>query len=124
MTLTEQWKKGELKTGDYYVKPRNGQVFVYHINHSVKHIYHNHAGEIKEVLAPVPSYEEWKQLHKFLEEFNALEVAKENAKLKELILQIRNRQSLIREYLSDCKLGNAWDLLYQTENEIDNAIGE
>lgn len=83
MTLTEQWKKGELPTGDYYVKPKNGQVFVYHINHSVKHIYHNHAGEIKEVLAPVPSYEEWQQLHKFLEEFNALEVAKENEQLKE-----------------------------------------
>lgn len=47
-----------------------------------------------------------------------------NQQLKELLLQIRNRQSLIREYLSDCKLGNAWDLLYQTENEIDNAIGE
>ena len=45
-------------------------------------------------------------------------------RLKELLLQIHNRQSLIREYLSDCKLGNAWDLLYQTENEIDNAIGE
>lgn len=48
----------------------------------------------------------------------------ENQQLKELLLQIRNRQSLIREYLSDCKLGNAWDLLYQTENEVDNAIGE
>lgn len=64
------------------------------------------------------------QLHKFLEEFNALEVARENQQFKELLLKIRNRQSLIREYLSDCKLGNAWDLLYQTENEIDNALGE
>ena len=53
-----------------------------------------------------------------------LVVIEENQQLKELLLQIRNRQSLIREYLSDCKLGNAWDLLYQTENEIDNAIGE
>ena len=42
----------------------------------------------------------------------------ENQQLKELLSKIRNRQSLIREYLSDCKLGNAWDLLYQTENEI------
>jgi hypothetical protein len=73
---------------------------------------------------PVPSYEEWQQLHKFLEEFNALDVAKENQQLKEMLSQIRNRQSLIREYLSGCKLGSAWDLLYQTENEIDNAIGE
>ena len=40
---------------------------------------------VEEVLAPVPSYEEWKQLHKFLEEFNALEVAKENQQLKELL---------------------------------------
>jgi hypothetical protein len=87
--LTEQWKKGELPTGDYYVKPKNGQVFVYHINHSVKHIYHNHAGEIKEVLAPVPSYEEWQQMKAFCEEFNALKVAEENQQLKELLIECR-----------------------------------
>lgn len=122
--LTEQWKKGELPTGDYYVKPKNGQVFVYHINHSVKHIYHNHAGEIKEVLAPVPTLNEWQQLHKFLEEFNALEIAKENKKLKELLKECDNELKILRmlslpmaskEALSECD-----DLL----SKIDNTIGE
>ena len=57
-------------------------------------------------------------------EVYAKKITEENQQLKELLSQIRNRQSLIREYLSGCKLGSAWDLLYQTENEIDNAIGE
>lgn len=82
--------------------------------------------DISEVLAPVPSYEEWQakdsQIDYLQQKVSVLE--SENQQLKELLLQIHNRQSLIREYLSDCKLGNAWDLFYQTENEIDNAIGE
>ena len=33
----------------------------------------------------VPSYEEWQQLHKIIEEFNALDVVKENQQLKALL---------------------------------------
>ena len=133
MTLTEQWKKGKLPYGYYYIKTiSGGEVIDRYYRDCTDYdlceygdVWENRfEDEIIEVLAPVPSYEEWNQLHKFLEEFNALDVAEENQQLKELLLQIRNRQSLIREYLSDCKLGNAWDLLYQTENEIDNVIGE
>ena len=124
MTLTEQWKKGELPTGDYYVKPKNGQVFVYHINHSVKHIYHNHAGEIKEVLAPVPSYEEWKQLHKFLEEFNALDVAKENQQLKELLKECQQSFRGIRVQIEEFEYSMARKTAQIAIDEIDNAIGE
>jgi hypothetical protein len=152
--LTEQWKKGELPYGYYYIKTiSGGEVIDRYYRDCTDYdlceygdVWENRfEDEIKEVLAPVPSYVEWNQLKKFLEEFNALDVAKENkllkednrifeekihnsylkiGHLKELLSQIRNKQSLIREYLSDCKLGSAWDLLYQTENEIDNAIGE
>lgn len=66
--------------------------------------------ELEEVLAPVPSYEEYsrlewyagcgpdrivelnkenRQLRKWCEEFNTLDVAKENAKLKELLKECR-----------------------------------
>lgn len=99
--LTEQWKKGELPDGFYYVE-EDGKIF---ISICRKHYLLQVLQDCK-VLAPVPSYDEWQQLvqdysdkhdkylrlsqtnaqlHKFLEEFNALEVAKENQLLKELL---------------------------------------
>lgn len=119
--LTEQWKKGELETGDYYVKPRNGQVFVYHINHSVKHIYHNHAGEIKEVLAPVPSYEEY------------LESESHCAVYSEVNKWLKQENKQLRQLLKECKDIIEWyktDTGYvdlPTENiltRINAALGE
>lgn len=90
MTLTEQWKKGELGNGEYFVLTNLGIEKIEYIKE------HNGFGFdetewVEEVLAPVPSYEEWKQLHKFLEEFNALDVAEENKKLKEMLYKCREK---------------------------------
>lgn len=64
------------------------------------------AGGVDSVLTPVPSYEEWQakleenaQLKKWCEEFNALEVAKENTKLKELL---KGAKEIIEWYKADC----------------------
>ena len=109
MTLTEKWEKGELKDGYYYAE-EGGEELIIHIqgkNGSVMGDDFNlEATDWIKPIAPVPSYEEWvylhkarndaheivesltqenKQLHKFLEEFNALDVAKENQQLKELL---------------------------------------
>ena len=106
MTLTEQWKKGELEQGYYYMQLPNGNVRI--ITDS---LITNCDGF--SILAPVPSYDVWqklidtndtifrqikdinsenyelekenKQLRKWCEEFNTLEVAKENQQLKELL---------------------------------------
>ena len=67
-----------------------------------------------EVLAPIPSYEEWKQLRKFLEEFNALDVAKENQQLKELLWSC---QAYFNNQLND-------NWAKSIVMDIDNAIGE
>ena len=80
--LTEQWKKGGLPNGWYYVRLIRGE---YRID-----LYINGKNEwidclddiIDTVVCEVPSYEEWQQLKKWCEEFNALEVAKENTELK------------------------------------------
>lgn len=64
---------------------------------------------------PVPSYEEWQQLIKFLEEFNALEVAQENKQLKELLKECR-------VYVENCEQFNAYD--FEMLKTIDNALGE
>ena len=83
-TLTEQWKKGELENDWYYIRTTNGIEKWEYIKQSHGFGYYE-TEWVLEVLAPVPSYEEYQQLRKFLEEFNALEVVKENEQLKLII---------------------------------------
>lgn len=91
MTLTEQWKKGELEVGEYYLRYKDGTIDREYYDYAnvydlmVEKGFSTESCDISEVLAPVPSYEEWKQLRKFCEEFNALDVVKENQQLKTLL---------------------------------------
>ena len=80
--LTEQWKKGKIKKAKYWVKYRNGNIDIWELSEGIPI---ESKPEIIEVLAPVLSFEEWQQMKAFCEEFNALEVAEENQKLKELL---------------------------------------
>lgn len=115
MTLTEQWKKGELEEGYYYVKSDWSDGV------DIRYV-HNGVDDWREITAPVPSYEEWKQLHKFLEEFNALDVAKENQQLKELL-------KYCHYYIINTPVYPQGDDAKQVEihklsDQITNAIGE
>lgn len=59
-TLTEQWKKGTLKYGEYYIKHVDGRVLTDWFNgHEFRGLYKI---DIEEVLAPVPSYDEYNEL--------------------------------------------------------------
>jgi hypothetical protein len=78
--LTEQWKKGELEEGFYYVKcPWSDEIEVRYV--------HNGTDEYECIVAPVPSYEEFDNIIKCYlcahEKANRFE--KENQKLKENI---------------------------------------
>ena len=57
--LTEKWEAGELEAGShYYVKTHLGNILIDVIDFTIP----NHNGflhDVKEVLAPVPSFEEW-----------------------------------------------------------------
>lgn len=110
--LTEQWEKGELPLGMYYVKTPFGVEI--HSDYSLYRYKLTRDVDSIEVLAPVPSYEEWKQLHKFLEEFNALDVAKENKKIKELLKECEE------VLLSYSNINGDYELY----DKIINAIGE
>jgi hypothetical protein len=125
MTLTEQWKKGELESGWYYIECIDGS------NHCFTKDYYDEEFEcfdnyqyrgIKEVLEPVPSYEEWQELRKFLEEFNALDVAKENQQLKELL---RKAKGIITAYrLTGNQSTYPNSDMKECVAKITNAIGE
>ena len=100
--LTEQWKKGELPLGWYYVKYKNDKI---EVAENIKWFDCGgwcdnrflHSKNISGVIAPVPSYDEWKaaqeQLHKegiWYTEISHKKVLKENAQLKELLEEVKD----------------------------------
>lgn len=68
-TLTEQWREGTLPLGTYYIVNKNGYE---EIDESVAvgELWNN--TDLKEVLAVVPSYDEYKRLQEQLNEANKL----------------------------------------------------
>ena len=134
--LTEQWKKGELPTGDYYIIHYDGlEVIGEYVNGFgfVKF-------EPKKLLAPVPSYEEWQELNKqrnkfirdikdlayiheenkqliqWVEEFNSLNVAQENQQLKELLKRARDSLEGVRCCIAE-RLVDEIDEVLNVSNE-------
>lgn len=86
--LTEQWKKGELPAGYYYVKNEFNNIFPSDysesydsINDAVIKDFFTEVSEITEVIAKVPSYEEWKAADNCMLENEVLRL--KNAQLKE-----------------------------------------
>ena len=119
--LTEKWKKGELKIGFYYVYLKYLEMFSISASSTLSGILERGNENSLEILAPVPSYNEWQQLHKFLEEFNALEVAKENQQLKTQIAKLTEIVGVLPLNHSVRNLG------YKIKNqrhEINNRIKE
>lgn len=95
--LTDKWKKGELPAEWYYVKfDTTDNIYITFYAKSERHF--NYCGihipedEITEVLAPVPSYNEWK------DQVNATRFyadkwfasCSKNAELKELLKECQN----------------------------------
>ena len=81
MTLTEQWKKGELPDGMYYMENTSGIIGM--VGHSkVFPCY-----DVKQILAPVPSYQEYLESESHCAVYSEVNksLKEKNAKLKELL---------------------------------------
>jgi len=113
--LTEKLKKGELSEGHYYIKT-HGET---NIDEYVQWYKDNEIPSeksfvnfnVEQVLAPVPSYEEWKVK------------LEENTRLKELLKQAR--ESVYVERANDNSLGDTiWNYTTKLINEINKALGE
>ena len=89
MTLTEQWKKGERPEGYYYIKLPSGKMEI--ISHdSFQYLESETIKNKTEVLAPVPSYEDWQELNKQRNQFirdikDLAHIQEENQRLKDVI---------------------------------------
>ena len=86
--LTEQWKKGELPYGRYYVElAYNGNSIImaeYWWDKTLTLDDHKYSREeVKRILAPGPSYEEWQASYNCMLENEVLRL--KNAHLKELL---------------------------------------
>lgn len=93
--LTEQWKKRELEDGFYYVKLVDGEdekIIIDKYCNSFKGWEDSENWQISEVLAPVPSFEECKDL-KLHDEKATIKLGEkiiENDKLKRLLEECKN----------------------------------
>ena len=113
--LTEQWKKGELPSGMYYIEFKDGciakDVYAFGSWGNINEHF------LKQVLAPVPSYEEWQlaseQLNKngvWYTERSYKELKKEKRALEVLvgnrdntIQELREENQKLKELLKECK---------------------
>lgn len=84
ISLTEQWKKGELKLGEHYYYTTIFSPTV-HIQNFTRDVvsFQDFKETVAEVLAPVPSYDEWKASYNCMLENEVLRL--KNAQLKELL---------------------------------------
>lgn len=91
--LTEQWKKGELPSGWYYVELKEGtfvdgkKSIILDYLFEFTNDFQRHPYLVEQVLAPVPSYEEWKALNGNMDSVMQTNQAlcKKLAELKELL---------------------------------------
>lgn len=86
--LTEQWKKGELPEGFYYVKcDWSDEVEIRYV--------HNGVDDWKAIFAEVPSYDEW---------FKIKNLASLSECLQEKNIECLHRENKLKELLKDCRL--------------------
>lgn len=89
--LTEQWKKGELPCGWYYIKIAD----IVFIDFFEGKVWKNKKDKyIDEVLAPVPSYEEW---------FKIKNLASLTSLLQEKNIECLHRENKLKELLKECR---------------------
>lgn len=90
--LTEQWKKGELPEGWYWVEGSRAEGIYAYTAEYLNNMYRPRNSE--RIIEQVPSYELWKAVH---EQWKVL--LEENTKLKKLL---KGAKEIIEWYKADC----------------------
>ena len=119
--LTEQWKKGELPYGRYYVElAYNGNSIImaeYWWDKTLTLDDHQYSREeVKRILAPVPSYEEWQASYNCMLENEVLRL--KNAQLKELLKECKEVIKNVDTYYGNYDSTNG----YLVINKINEAL--
>ena len=112
--LTQQWKKGELPNGWYWVKGIRAEGIYAYTAEYLNNMYRPRNGEI--IIEQVPSYEQWQKHRKTL-----LKTQEKNCDLEIINTQLKE---LLKEYVKK----DYGDYLTYTQSaiykEINQALGE
>lgn len=114
--LTEQWKKSELPYAEYYIKLGGGEYTndVWDIDGWQS--FNKKGDVVVEVLAPVPSYDEWKATYNCMLENEVLRL--KNAQLKELLKECKEVIKNVDTYYGNYDSTNG----YLVINKIDEVL--
>lgn len=130
--LTEQWKKGELPEGWYWIKGSRAEGIYAYTAEYLNHMYSPKNSD--RIIEPVPSFEQWQEYKnendsmfdtiKMLNKDNG-ELEKENAKLKELLKKHRDIFARTLALCIDLNFGEKQKNQFADDiAEIDQALGE
>lgn len=122
--LTEQLKKGELKIGFYYVYLKYLEMFDIAASSTLFEVLERGNENSLEVLAPVPSYEEWQEKQKSLKVLTEAycKEKEENQQLKELLREcVEVLNDAQRNYRYDDSI---IDICSPIITKINNVVGE
>ena len=115
--LTQQWKKGELPNGWYWVKGIRAEGIYAYTAEYLNNMYRPRNGEI--IIEQVPSYEEWQKHRKTL-----LKTQEKNCDLEIINTQLKELLKECVEYVKK----DYGDYLTYTQSaiyqEINQALGE
>ena len=126
MTLTDKWRNGELEQGYYYTRytPSVGKPFVeIELRSYLIDLAKIRDADTVEVLAPVPSYDEYleSESHCAVYSIANKSLEKENQQLRELLEECRHIMNIEKDFAS-CHFEK--QKLDELLTKIDNAIGE
>lgn len=94
--LTEQWKKGELPEGWYYIEGNRVEGIYAYTAEYLNNMYRPRNGE--RIIAKVPSYEEWQSMDR-LEKI----MLQERARLNKQVTELLEENTKLKELLKVCR---------------------
>ena len=109
--LTEQWKKGELKPNTYFCKIKDND-YIFRLNYEQGMFFdyfweRMEYDDVEQVLAPVPSYEEWQPFtdpyFRGLTTKDISELAKKSIRLTTQNCEDNARFEKLEELLKECR---------------------
>ena len=112
--LTQQWKKGELPNGWYYVKGNRAEGIYAYTAEYLNNMYRPRNGE--RIIEQVPSYEQWQESYNCMLENEVLRL--KNAQIKELLKEcIPYFNALVEKWLKLEYIPQVYELLTKI-NEV------
>ena len=112
--LTEQWKKGELPNGWYWVKGIKSEGIYAYTAEYLNNMYRPRNGEI--IIEQVPSYEEWQASYNCMLENEVLRL--KNAQLKELLKECKEVIKNVDTYYGNYDSTNGYLVIHNIDEAL------